>query len=213
MKEYKGYLFDADGTLFDTAEMIFQCFNHTCSMFGNIKICRNEVFSNIGIPLRPQLENFLGILNDSRAEEIIGEHMRYQLEIYKDYLCLFPGVADTLRDLKKKGKKLAVVTSRKIYTLTLFLKHTGIFRYFDSLITPESTKKYKPHPEPALEALRQLDCKAHEALFVGDAVFDIECGREAGMDTAFVSWSKLEPDSFSVKPDFIIDRIEELIIE
>ncbi|RLG28889.1 hypothetical protein DRN98_09000 [Methanosarcinales archaeon] len=211
MKQYKAYLFDGDGTLYDTAEMIYQCFAYSCKKFGNVNVTRDAVFGNIGIPLRPQLEHFLGPLSDEKAAEVMQTHMAYQLTIYKDYLTLFPGVAETLQQLKKNGKKLSVVTSRKIQTLSLYLETTGIKVLFDTLITPESTREHKPEPEPAFAALKALGCAPSEALFVGDSVYDIACGAEAGTDTAFVGWSHIPVSSVPIQPTYIINKMSELL--
>lgn len=211
MKSYSAYLFDCDGTLIDTTELIYQCFLYSCKKYGDLEVKREDVFSNIGILLRNQLIHFLGPLSEENLSEITKAHMDYQLKIYKDYLHLFPEVAETLSQLKDNGKKLAVVTSRKTFTLNLYLKHTGILQYFDTLITPELTDKHKPDPEPALEALKQLSCPAEETLFVGDSIYDIECGAGTGMDTAFVTWSRINPDSLSIKPTFIINEMKELL--
>lgn len=212
MKSYGAYLFDCDGTLIDTTELIYQCFLFSCKKFGNLEVKREEVFSNIGIPLQNQLLHFLGPVSEEKLSEIIKAHMDYQLKIFKNYLSLFPHVAETLSQFKNKGKKLGVVTSRKTFTLNLYFKHTGILHFFDILITPESTEKHKPDPEPALEALKRLLCSAEETLFIGDSVYDMECGERAGMDTAFVTWSKIDPDSLSTTPTYFIDEMKELLI-
>ncbi|MGD9201422.1 MAG: HAD-IA family hydrolase [Chitinispirillia bacterium] len=210
MKTYRAYLFDADGTLFDTTEMIFQCFKYSCKKYGNLSVTRKQVFKNIGLPLKIQFECLFGALSNERTEELIKAHMEYQLKIFKKYLRLFPGVAETLKMLKNNEKKLAIVTSRRMESLLIFLKDTNIFNLFNILITPESTEKHKPLPEPALEALKQLNCKNSESLFIGDATFDIECGKNAGMDTAFVSWSKNPPSSLNLKPTYILNDIYDL---
>lgn len=210
MKSYSAYLFDADGTLFDTTEMIYQCFLFTCAKYGNPNVTREQVFANIGIPLKPQLEHFLGPLSSSLEVDVIKTHMDYQLSIYKDFLRLFPGTAETLKRLKSMNKRLAVVTSRKMYTLQLYLEHTHIAVYFDVLVTPESTQNHKPHPEPALQAVKMLHCPVKESLFIGDAVFDMECGSCAGMDTAFVIWSKNTLSSLTQKPTYCLQTMSEL---
>ncbi len=211
MKSYQAYLFDADGTLFDTTEMIYLCFEYTCKKYANLQVKRGQVFSNIGIPLRKQLEIFLGPQSDEKASEIQKTHMEFQLSIYKKHLRLFPGVANVLSQLKNAGKKLAIVTSRRKKTLTLYLKHTNIFNFFNVFITPESTEKHKPDAEPALEALKQLHCKATETLFIGDAIFDIKSGEKAGIDTALILWSKKDISSFKTKPTYILKNLNTLV--
>lgn len=139
-------------------------------------------------------------------------HMAYQESIFNDYLQLFPEVFETLQELKRMNKKLAVVTSRRLYSLTVYLKHTNIFHFFDTLITQESTLQHKPDPQPALEAARQLQCPPSECIFIGDALFDIQCGNAAGMDTAFVSWSQIRITDFTEKPTYTIHSLSDLLV-
>ena len=211
MKEYSAYLFDGDGTLYDTADMIFRCFQHTCRKFRGIEIERDAIYKSIGLPYRPQLEMLVGKLSDKEFDEMTDSHRAYQQTIYKDSVKLFPHIKTVLEELKKRDKKLAVVTSRKIPSLVRYLKYTDIESYFDCLITPESTTKHKPEPEPAIEAMRQLGATSKETLFVGDARFDIECGRAAGTDTAYVNWSFAGNHPDDVQADYYIDNIQELL--
>ncbi len=210
MKDYACYLFDLDGTLIDTAELIYQCFKYSCRMFGNSEVGRDAVIRHIGLPLRRQLEVHLGPLTDGRAEEIMGAHMEYQLSIYKRYLRAFPTVAEGLAALKRRGKKLGVVTSRRQRTLHLYLGETGLEDSFDVFVSPEMTLRHKPDPEPVLKALELLNCPRGQALLVGDSGFDIECGANAGVDTAFVSWSHTPESSLAIRPTQVIDDVRSL---
>ncbi len=210
MKDYTYYLFDADGTLFDTGELIYQCFAYSCRKFGKKQITKEEVLSSMGLTLRSQFEKYLGPIRQEHYHEIQSEYMNYQFSIYKQYLKVFPGVAESLEILKSREKKLSVVTSRKIKSLTTYLKHTRMYDYFDALITPENTIKHKPEPEPALEAMSLLGADKDKTLFIGDSVYDIECGSKAGIDTAFVNWSHNNGNMFKVKPTFCIDDMKDL---
>jgi pyrophosphatase PpaX len=212
MKDYTYYLFDADGTLFDTTELICQCFDYSLDKYGNIKKAKEEIIKSIGMTLRSQFELHLGVLSDEQYDEMQKEHMRFQLTIYKDYLKAFPGVKEALETLKEQNKRLAIVTSRKITSLTIFLKETGIFEYFELIITPDETEKHKPEPEPALKAMSLLEAEKEESVFIGDSLFDIQCGTSAGIDTAFVTYSKTKSDQLEVKPTYLIDSLEELCV-
>ncbi len=213
MREYTHYLFDADGTLTDTTELIYRCFQHTCRKYGGFEIDRDTVIAHIGLPLRNQLEVYLGSLAGDRADEIRRSHMEYQLSIYQDHLRLFPGIYEMLDELSGRGAHCAVVTSRMMHTTELYLRHTGIFDYFSAVVTPESTREHKPHAAPALKALEIMGGAASSnALFIGDATYDIECGSAAGMDTAFVSWSHNAIDSLKVTPTYILREPRDLAI-
>ncbi|MDR0307678.1 MAG: HAD hydrolase-like protein [Chitinispirillales bacterium] len=212
MKDYKYYLFDADGTLFDTTEMIYRCFEHSFDRFKLRQVPSDLVYTKIGLPLRQQLEVYAGPVSDEFYEEYRSVHMTYQLSIYKDFIKLFPNVSDTLYKLKACGKRCAVVSSRLKDTLILFLEETNISHYFDIIMSPEGTAFHKPHPEPAVKVLEQFGCRrAEEGLFIGDASFDIECGAAAGMDTAFVEWSRCKAELLPVKPTYVIKEMKELL--
>ncbi len=187
MKAYLYYLFDADGTLLDTTELIYQCFVFTCGKYANKEISRETVTRSIGLTLRRQMELYLGPLTDERFALIGGDHMTYQRSIYPRYLKLFPCVAGALATLRRSGRRCAVVTSRRRETLELYLKATGIGDYFEVLVTPETTVRHKPDPDPVIAALSLLGVADRaDALMVGDSEFDVECGARAGVDTAFV---------------------------
>jgi pyrophosphatase PpaX len=137
--------------------------------------------------------------------------MKYQLSIYKEHLRLFPTVREGLDLLRSRGKHCAIVTSRRRDTLDLYLKETGIYDFFEVFVTPENTAKHKPDPEPALAALSLLKAGAKgEAVFIGDSEYDIECGRSAGIDTAFVTWSHNDPAALHAKPTYCISDLTQL---
>jgi pyrophosphatase PpaX len=210
MQPYKQYLFDADGTLFDTTDLIIRCFINTATVHHLTVPSREAIISHVGLPLRTQMEKYFGILSDELFSQYRNTHMTYQMQIYREHLTLCPGVAEALSKLKAHGKQCAVVTSRMMPTLSLYLQETGIASCFETCITPESTKRHKPDPEPALEAVRRLGGTVSETIFVGDSTFDIECGSRAGCATAFVLWSTTQPESLSCKPDFRINDMREL---
>lgn len=210
IREYDYYLFDADGTLFDTTAMIVRCFQHTAQVLGFEPVAPAEIVRRIGMTLRKQMECYFGAMSTENFERARAIHMEFQLSIYKEHLKLCPGVAVALAELTTRGKRCAVVTSRMLATLEIYLKETGILPFFSALVTPECTIKHKPEPEPALEALARLGGTAAQALFIGDATFDIACGKQAGMDTAFVLWSHTAAESLTVVPTYTVTDMREL---
>jgi pyrophosphatase PpaX len=211
MREYEVYLFDADGTLTDTAELIYRCFDNSVKVYSKGTISRDDIYSTIGMPLRAQLELFLGEMSDELYFQVQATHMDFQYSNYREMLTLFDGTIEVLEKLKKQGKRLAIVTSRRLESLQKYLEFTNIWKYFDVVITPESTKKHKPSADPVLAALSQLDAKPENAIFIGDASFDIDAGVAAGVDTAFVNWSNSDVNSLKNKPTYHLKRWDELL--
>lgn len=212
MKEYTAYLFDADGTLLDTKGAILSAYCEMGRVLGERMPDEGVIAGTIGLPLYKQLRVFFGEDRDEgfydKAGRVYGDVL---MSNYSETLRLFPGVAEGLAALRERGKRLAVVTSRRLLSLEMFLETTGIDGYFDLLVTPESTRSHKPDPEPALFAAEGLGVGVGESVFVGDAVFDIMCGKGAGMDAVLVSWGGNDSAGWEVQPDLVVGEFGELL--
>jgi pyrophosphatase PpaX len=208
MKVYDSYLFDADGTLFDTVDLICVCFQYVAEKYADKIIDRETIINGIGLPLKSELITNLGPGLD--YDLILDDYLQYQLNIMDNYISVFPHVIDSLEALKGVGKKMAIVTSRRRFSLERILHATGTAKYFDVLVTPEDTQKHKPDAEPALLAMSLLGADSNSTVFTGDALYDICSGSSAGTDTAFVTWSHAEISSLPVKPTWVIDSLHEL---
>lgn len=207
MKPYDSYLFDADGTLFDTVDLICTCFQYVAKKHAGKIMDRSTIINDIGLPLKSQLLAHLGPKLD---HDQVLDYLQYQLSIMEDGISLFPHVIETLNILKSAGKKLAIVTSRRRFSLEKILNSTGTARYFDVLVTPEDTTRHKPNPEPALKAMSLLGADKTNTVFTGDTLYDICTGTRAGIDTIFVKWSYAELSSLTVAPTWVIDSLQEL---
>lgn len=210
MKQYDSYLFDADGTLFDTVDLICACFQYISEKYTGRTMDRSVIINGIGLPLRSQLITHLG--SELDHEQILDDYLQYQLSIMGDCIKPFPHVAESLKLLKSAGKKLAVVTSRRRFSMEKILEATDTAKYFDVLVTPEDTLRHKPDPEPALKAMSLLGADKCSTVFTGDALYDICSGASAGIDTIFVNWSHAQISSLPVAPTWSIDSLQELTI-
>ncbi|TKB27110.1 HAD family hydrolase [Desulfopila sp. IMCC35006] len=210
MKLYDSYLFDADGTLFDTVELICTCFQYVAEKYAGKTMDRRDIIHGIGLPLKSQLITHLGPELDH--EHILDDYLQYQLSIMQDSIRLFPHVIETLALLKSAGKKLAIVTSRRRFSLEKILQSTDTAGYFDVLVTPEDTARHKPDAEPALKAMSLLGAEKTSSVFIGDALYDICSGASAGIDTIFVNWSHAARSSLPVAPTWAINSLQELTL-
>lgn len=209
MKEYDIYLFDADGTVIDTADHIYNTYKNTCMVYGAPEPQKEAIIDTIGMPLRPQMELFIGKLSDEDYEKAQAVHMEFQLAHFKKYIKTFPLIEETLSELCQRGKRCGVVTSRRRASVSTFLEHTGLLQYFDHLVCPEDTEHHKPHPEPVEKACELFG--EGRVIFIGDARFDIESGTAAGVDTAFVSWSRSSLKESAAQPTWILESPQDLL--
>jgi len=205
---YKGILFDLDGTLLDTNELIIKSFQHTIAVHYKREVDIDIVRAFFGKTARAALE-FLG---PDKVEEMTKTFREYQ-DIHHDQLAkIFVGVAEAIRGLHNDGVLLGIVTSKKYATAMRGLKLFDMDKYFSVVISADQCQNTKPHPEPVQLALAKLRLAPQDCLMVGDSPFDILSGGRAGVKTVAVRWSEVPwADVMVAEPDYIISTMAELI--
>lgn len=201
-------LFDLDGTLIDTNELILSTFEHTLGNYYPGKYERNDLLAFMG----PSLSETFYALDPERAEEMIAAYRKYNLENHDLLVKEFAGVYETVRTLKEMGFKLAIVTTKKSDVAEKGLKLTKLDAFFDCIVAVDHVEKPKPDPEPILKALQMLGSSPEEAIMVGDNHHDIEGGRNAGVQTAGVAWSaKGREHLLQFNPDYMLENMADLL--
>ena len=207
----KAALFDFDGTLVDTTEMIYQGMRHAAStVLDRDDIPRETLLANVGQPLPRQME-----LIDAEKAELLLEAYRHHHEENHDALIQeFPQVAVTLSRLRSAGIKVAVVTSKRRASVEMALKNFPDLRnVVDRFVTMEDTNEHKPHPEPLWRGLELLGgIPKEEAAYVGDSPFDVEAAKAAGVTSVAVSWGAFSEDRLrGAEPDHLVPDIESAV--
>ena len=182
----KAILFDLDGTVLDTREMILNSFRYAYStVFGTDTLPpEDKLLSLIGIPLKTQME----IIAPDKSEEMFEAYIKNNREVQHTLLKGFDGMAEALAALLDKGLRLAVVTSKRHEPAVEGLELMELAHYFELVCGSDDTKEHKPKPEPLLEAARQMGLTAHECAYVGDSPFDMQAARAASMYAVGVLW-------------------------
>ena len=205
------YIFDFDGTLMDTSGVILSTIKATIKEMGLPDKTDDECRSIIGIRtdeagryLYPDLD----ISNKEFAKVFRANYDRLQKDAQEK---TFPGVIETLTQLRDNGSRLAIASSRRLVSLTDYLKKLGIDYWFDIVVGADSVNKGKPDPEPVLTVLKALDWNADNTLVVGDADVDIMMGNAAGCKTCAVTYGNGSIASLkAAQPDYMIDDFKEL---
>lgn len=204
----KTILFDLDGTLLDTNELIIQSFQHTYKKHLNKEMPRDKIIQSFGEILQHTMEREFG----ECCEEALHTYRNFQLSNFYHYITMHAGVQEALKFLYEKDYKLGVVTSRLNESALKGLKHFDLDVYFGSIIGADDTDRHKPDPTPAFMALEELDGKPQEAMMVGDSPYDVRCGKNAGMTTVAVGWSALPREMYMQHdPDYVVESMEELV--
>lgn len=209
--QVKAIIFDYDGTVGDTGQLVIDSWQATFLAIRGEKADENMLYHTFGEPLRDTMIRFFPEMDPDDAVAIYRD---WQLANSENRWYLFPGMRQLLGDLRRKGYRLGIVTSRTRKTLEQALVYLGMENTFQSLVTADDTQIHKPNPEPALIGLRELGVTAEEALFVGDTHYDMGCAHNAGIKAVLVGWSCSMEDSDKhgiFKPDYEIEEAGDLL--
>lgn len=207
-KDITTLLFDFDGTLLDTNELIVQTFLSVLGEHFPGEYGREDVLHFIG----PSLEQTFTKIAPGKVSELSDQYRRLNRTLHDELVSEYDGVAETLRTLKSRGLKMAIVSTKREETILHGLKLMGVHDVFDVLVALDHVQNPKPHPEPLELALRLLEADQQGALMIGDNSHDIEGGKNAGVRTAGVAWTaKGEEFLANFEPDFMLQHISDLL--
>ena len=181
----KAVMIDLDGTLLDTASDLAAAANMMLRELGRAELPLETIQSYIGKGIQKLVKRSLtGSLDDEPDAELFDKAMPIYERDYAKTLCVntrpYPGVIEGLNVLREAGFRLACVTNKaEAFTLPL-LRATGLFDYFDIVLSGDSLPKKKPDPMPLLHACTHFNILPHEMLLIGDSLNDAEAARAAG---------------------------------
>ncbi|MGC8782998.1 MAG: HAD family hydrolase [Armatimonadota bacterium] len=204
-------LFDIDGTLVDTVELIVRALDHTFRKHLGVQISRDELRRTIGLPLHKQVRLFdhlVDFVPDHRAME--EDEIAYY-EAHKHLEAVIPEAVDALKEAKRAGLRTALVTSKNRMELDTFLPRLNVDGWVDTVVSASDVARPKPAPDPVLVALQRLGALPQEAVFVGDTVYDIRCAREAGAKVIAVGWGAHPIEVLRAEaPDWLFEQPAQL---
>lgn len=194
-------LFDLDGTLADTIELIIYCFRETLRILELPPRSDEQILSEIGRPLHLQARD----IDPERAEEIFSLYQNLYAQHHDELVREFPGIRESLAGLVERGYRLGVVTSKRDFSALPDLEFFRLDEFFEVVITADDTTKHKPHPEPVLEALRRLGAASAQATFIGDSPYDLRSAHAAEVLAGAVAWGPFAREILQAeRPDYWI---------
>lgn len=177
---YKYLLFDLDGTLTDPCEGITKCAQYALHKAGIKEQNMEKLKLFIGPPLLDSFMNMYG-MSEAEGKIAIADYRERFAPIGVFENEIYPGVKETLAELKAAGRILAVASSKAIPFIHQILEHFAITSYFDVVMGSELDGTRSTKEEVVEETLRQLDLLGQSAEFrhdnivmIGDRKFDIE---------------------------------------
>ena len=203
------FLFDLDGTLIDSIELILRSYRRTMRAHRGLEPPDEVWMKGLGTPLWVQFRHWTD--DPAEIEAMVATYRAYNLEHHDALVRPYDGVVVAVRALRHQGKTLGLVTSKMRSGALRGLQVAGLDDAFDVIVGSDEVTNPKPHPEPVLKALERLGAPATGAVFIGDSRHDIECGQAAGVKTAAVLWGPFDRAHLAdLEPDYWLERPEDL---
>jgi pyrophosphatase PpaX len=200
-------LFDLDGTVVDTVELIRESHRYATRTVLGADFSDERLVANVGKPLLEQMVSF----SPDHADELYRVYREWNHAHTADLIAAYAGIDELLEQLASDGRRMALVTSKSRDAVDLAFRSLPVGRHFDIVVTADDSSRHKPDPEPILLALERLGAGADRACYVGDSPFDIEAGNRAGLVTIAVTWGFFgREDLDSAEPDLTCTSTDEL---
>lgn len=205
----KTILFDLDGTILNTNELIIASFLHALEGLTPEPYTREHIIAHFGSPLVEQLQMYTG-LND--VEDVITKYRDFNIGRHDELVSEFPRVKEVLAELKRNGISMGVVTSKIRRTTLMGLQRFGLDAYMDIVVTVDDVQEAKPSPQGIRMAMAALGGESKTTLMVGDSQYDILAAKNAGVRSAAVAWS-MKGESYLREycPDYVLSDMHELL--
>lgn len=198
-------LFDLDGTLIDSIELILSSYRHTMIEHRGGAPGRDFWLAGLGTPLKEQFKHFSSDAHE--IEAMIATYRAWNLAHHDEFVKPYDGALEAVQSLAARGLQLGIVTSKPKGTARRGLALCGFHDLFETLIGIEDVDRHKPDPEPVRVALLRIGARAETAIFVGDSPHDLAAGRAAGVRTAAALWGPFAREALAAHaPDVWLDE-------
>lgn len=212
MREFETYVFDLDGTLLETLKDLAASTNFALRQYDMPEHSIEDVRMFVGNGVKKLMERAIpNGLDNPKFEEVYATFRQHYLNHNLDTTKPYDGIPELLRELKGRGKKLAIV-SNKFYAATQDLARHFFPDTIEVAIGERENIKKKPAPDTVVEALRQLGVSKEGAVYIGDSDVDIMTARNSGLPCASVLWGFRDKEFllehgatfFAEKPDDLL---------
>lgn len=194
MKDFETYIFDLDGTLLSTLDDLAASTNYALRWAGMPERTVEEVRMFVGNGVKLLMERAIpNGINNPKFEETYAKFREHYMEHNLDTTCPYEGIPELLRELKRRGKKLAIV-SNKFYAATQELAKHFFPDTIEVAIGERDSIRKKPAPDTVLEALKQLGASKDNAVYIGDSDVDIMTAKNCDLPCISVLWGFRDKD-------------------
>ncbi|PKQ16893.1 MAG: HAD family hydrolase [Actinobacteria bacterium HGW-Actinobacteria-7] len=184
-------LFDLDGTLIDTIDMIRASMRYATETVLGAPLPDEVLMCNVGIPLRQQMAQF----SEAHTDELLATYREHNGRVHDAMIKEYPGVEETLVALLERGLRLGIVTSKSRTVALRGLERFSLSRFFEVMVTCDDVDRFKPDPFPLRHAAEMMGVDIALCAYVGDSPHDMSAAVAAGCVSIAALWGAFSAES------------------
>jgi len=208
----KNFFFDFDSTLADTRQVAVTATQRAYQVRGLTMPAADVVASYMGVPIEVSFAKMADQPLNAEALDELFQEFRHQYALADSEISLFAGMADTLKALQDHDKRLFVVSSKHSTPLKRNLAQVGLGNTFEALCGSDTVEHYKPAPDGILNLLDRFDLDPQDSVMIGDAIYDMQMGKNAHVATAAALWGSADPVAVKAEqPTFLLTTPADLL--
>lgn len=207
LRELRAILFDLDGTLIDTVELIRVSFRYATEKVLGEAIPDEITMANVGQPLRQQFTD----MAPDHVEELLDVYRGFNRAHHDEMAHAYPGTVETLAALAKAGVRMGVVTSKGGPTALHGIEHFGLAPYLEVVVTADDVPIHKPDPYPLRYAAGKMGVPLEYCVYLGDSPHDMEAAISGNAISVAALWGAFAADDvLGPGPSYALEAISEL---
>jgi pyrophosphatase PpaX len=203
----RAVLFDLDGTLIDTIELIRVSFRYATETVLGQALPDELTMANVGQPLRTQFEDLV----PGRADELVRAYREFNWAHHDELARAYPGTVEALQAIAARGVPMGVVTSKGTEGARRGLALFGLSDFFEVVVSADDVPIHKPDPYPLRVAASFLRVPLEYCVYVGDSPHDMQAAVSGGAIGVAALWGAFAAqDVMAPGPPFALSGIGEL---
>jgi len=182
---YTVLLFDLDGTVLDTRDLILASYHYACEKVLGYRLPDEPLLDLIGVPLTEQMRL---LVEADKVDEMVIAYREHNALGHDTYINYFAGTHEALQELGAAGWRKAIVTSKRTDSAKQGLDSFNLTGYFETIVGYDMTERHKPDAEPLLFAARLMRVDPTRCVYVGDSPYDMQAATAAGCFAVGATW-------------------------
>lgn len=200
-------LFDLDGTLIDTIELIRESMRYATSRVLGEALPDDVLMRNVGVPLINQMREF----SAEHADLLLTTYREHNHRVHDSMVKEYPGVDSALERFSAAGLRMGIVTSKSRAVAMMGIDRFSLMRFFDVLVACDDVPIHKPEPYPLLHAAERMGVDISRCAYVGDSPHDMAASVAAGSVSIAATWGGFSRERvLEPGPDYVADSMADV---